>query len=142
MYILSGYICSMKKKKNSKKKFERLEDPWWNPDEEPMEEESEEVQLPMVNETMIQAFVNEWQPEDDERITDVHAFDVGELRERMQIYRTFDSKAPDPLPFYISRLEAHGFRMRMGFGGEQVILARRRNNGQGMELRTCDNTIS
>ena len=121
----------MKKKKRKSPKFERPEDPWWNPDEEPLDiEEEEKPELPLVNEMMIQTFVDEWQPEDDERITDVYAMNVGELRERMQIYRTFDSKAPDPLPFYIARLESHGFRMRTSFSGEQVILARKRNNGR------------
>lgn len=122
----------MEKKRKKPKKFERPDDPWWNPDEEPMDEGGDAPpELPFVNETMIQAFVDEWQPEDNERITDAYAMSVGELRERMQIYRTFDSKAPDPLPFYIARLEAHGFRMRTGFSGEQVILVRRRNNGKG-----------
>lgn len=121
----------MKKKRNQKKRFERPDDPWWNPDEEPMDDEEEIPELPFINESMIQTFVEEWQPENDERITDVYAMNVGELRDRMQIYRTFDSKAPDPLPFYIARLEAHGFRMRTGFSGEQVILVRRRNNGKG-----------
>lgn len=122
----------MEKKRKKPKNFERPDDPWWNPDEEPMDEGGDvPSELPFVNETMIQAFVDEWQPEDNERITDAYAMSVGELRERMQIYRTFDSKAPDPLPFYIARLEAHGFRMRTGFSGEQVILVRRRNNGKG-----------
>lgn len=121
----------MKKKRNQKKRFERPDDPWWNPDEEPMDDEEEIPELPFINESMIQTFVEEWQPENDERITDVYAMNVGELRDRMQIYRTFDSRAPDPLPFYIARLEAHGFRMRTGFSGEQVILVRRRNNGKG-----------
>ena len=122
----------MEKKRKNPKKFERPDDPWWNPDEEPMDEGGDAPsELPFVNETMIQAFVDEWQPEDNERIMDAYAMSVGELRERMQIYRTFDSKAPDPLPFYIARLEAHGFRMRTGFSGEQVILVRRRNNGKG-----------
>lgn len=122
----------MKKKRKQKKKFERPDDPWWNPDEEPMDEEEEIPELPFINESMIQSFVNEWQPEEDERISDVYAMDVGELRERMQIYRTFDSKAPDPLPFYIARLESHGFRLRTGFSGSPVILVRRRNNGKGI----------
>ena len=133
MHILSGYICGMKKKK--KKKFERPDDPYWNPDEEPMDDEGGEEAPPVVNEVLLQAFIDEWQPEDDERITDVHAFAVGELRERLQIYRTFDCKSADPLPCYIARLEAHGFRFRMGFGGEQVILARRRNNGKGFSIK-------
>ena len=120
----------MKRKK--KKKFERPDDPWWNPDEEPMDEvdDQEAEALPVVNEVLIQAFVNEWQPEHDERVTDVRAIGVGELRETLQIYRTFDCKSPDPLPFYIVRLESHGFRFRMGFGGEQVMLVRKRNNGK------------
>lgn len=123
----------MKKRRKQNKKFVRPDDPWWDPDEEPMDNEENDVpELPFVNESMIQTFVNEWQPEDDERITDVYAMDVGELRERMQIYRTFDSKMPDPLPFYIARLEAHGFHLRTGFSGVPVILVRRRNNGKGI----------
>lgn len=122
----------MNKKKGKQKKFERPDDPWWNPDEEPMEMSDEKEELPLVNEVLLQAFINEWQPESDERLTDVRAMGVGELRETLQIYRTFDCKSPDPLPCYIARLEGHGFRMRMGFGGEQVMLVRKRNNGKGI----------
>ena len=129
-----GYICSMKKKK----KFERPADPWWNPDEEPIEEEPSESPPPVVNETLIQAFVNEWQPESDERLPDVFAFGVGELRERMQIYRTFDCKSPDPLPYYLAILASHGFRFCTGFSGEQVVLVRKRNNGKGLSLTNKD----
>ena len=121
----------MKKKSSKQKKFERPDDPWWNPDEEQADEEDNEELSPVVNDVLLQAFINEWQPEADERLTDVRALGVGELRETLQIYRTFDCKSPDPLPFYIARLESHGFRFRMGFGGEQVMLVRKRNNGKG-----------
>lgn len=124
----------MKKKRRNPKKFVRPDDPWWNPDEEPVDTDEPEEEAPAVNEVLVQAFVDEWQPENDERLTDVHAFNVGELRERLQIYRTFDSKSPDPLPYYMARLEAHGFRFSMGFSGEQVILARKRNNGRGIVI--------
>ena len=133
-----GYICNMKKKgKKRPKRFERPEDPWWNPDEEPWDdgtEETEEEAAPVVNELLLQTFIEEWQPESDERITDVRAIGVGELREMLQIYRTFDCKSPDPLPFYMARLESHGFRFRMGFCGEQVMLVRKRNNGNGIQI--------
>lgn len=128
----------MKKKRSKQpKKFERPDDPYWNPDEEPWDDgadASEEEAVPFVNELLLQTFIDEWQPETDERLTDVRAIGVGELREVLQIYRTFDCKSPDPLPFYMARLEAHGFRFRMGFCGEQVMLVRRRNNGKGPVL--------
>lgn len=124
-------------KKKRKKKFERPDDPYWNPDEEPWDGEDDdngESADPVVNELLLQTFIDEWQPERDERLTDVRAINVGELREMLQIYRTFDCKSPDPLPYYMARLEAHGFRFRMGFGGEQVLLVRKRNNGKGMTI--------
>ena len=124
-----------KKSKKRTKKFERPEDPYWNPDEEPWDDGADEPEesAPFINELLLQTFIDEWQPEDDERIVDVRAVGVGELREMLQIYRTFDCKSPDPLPFYMARLEAHGFRLRMGFSGEQVMLIRRRNNGKGFK---------
>lgn len=124
-----------KKGKKKTKKFERPEDPYWNPDEEPWDDGADETEesAPFINELLLQTFIDEWQPEDDERIVDVRAVGVGELREMLQIYRTFDCKSPDPLPFYMARLEAHGFRFRMGFSGEQVMLMRRRNNGKGIQ---------
>lgn len=124
-------------KKKRKKKFERPDDPYWNPDEEPWDggdDDNGESADPVVNELLLQTFIDEWQPERDERLTDVRAINVGELREMLQIYRTFDCKSPDPLPYYMARLEAHGFRFRMGFGGEQVLLVRKRNNGKGMTI--------
>lgn len=125
-----------KKSKKRTKKFERPEDPYWNPDEEPWDDGADEPEesAPFINELLLQTFIDEWQPEDDERIVDVRAVGVGELREMLQIYRTFDCKSPDPLPFYMARLEAHGFRFRMGFSGEQVMLIRRRNNGKGIQV--------
>lgn len=125
-----------KKGKKRTKKFERPEDPYWNPDEEPWDDGADEPEesVPFINELLLQTFIDEWQPEDDERIVDVRAVGVGELREMLQIYRTFDCKSPDPLPFYMARLEAHGFRFRMGFSGEQVMLIRRRNNGKGIQV--------
>ena len=127
----------MKKGKKKKQKFERPDDPYWNPDEDPWideDEEDGELPAPVVNETIIQSFVDEWQPETDERLTDVRAIGVGELREILQIYRTYDCKSADPLPFYMAKLESHGFRFRMGFCGEQVMLVRKRNNGQGISI--------
>lgn len=127
----------MKKGKKKKQKFERPDDPYWNPDEDPWideDEEAGELPAPVVNETIIQSFVDEWQPETDERLTDVRAIGVGELREILQIYRTYDCKSADPLPFYMAKLESHGFRFRMGFCGEQVMLVRKRNNGQGISI--------
>lgn len=118
-----GYICIMKKK-SKQKKFKRPDDPYWNPDEEPADKEEA---LPVINETLLQSFVDEWQPEDNERLNDVRAIGIGELRELLQIYRTFDCKSPDPLPYYIARLESHGFRIRVSFDGEQSILVRKRN---------------
>lgn len=119
-----GYICIMKKTKKKPKGFNRPDDPYWNPDEEP---EDEREMLPVINETLLQSFVDEWQPEDDERLDDVRAIGIGELRELLQIYRTFDCKSPDPLPYYIARLESHGFRIRVSFDGDQSILVRKRN---------------
>ena len=128
----------MKKKgKKRTKKFERPDDPYWNPDEEPWDggdDDNDESADPVVNDLLLQTFIDEWQPESDERLTDVRAINIGELRETLQIYRTFDCKSPDPLPYYMARLESHGFRFRMGFGGEQVMLVRKRNNGKGIAL--------
>lgn len=127
----------MKKKAKKPKKFERPDDPYWDPDADPWDDgadEPEEAQTPFVNELLLQTFIDEWQPESDERLVDVRAIGVGELREILQIYRTFDCKSPDPLPFYMARLEAHGFRFRMGFSGEQVMLVRKRNNGRGISI--------
>jgi ribosomal protein L34 len=89
--------------------------------------DDEEEALPVVNESYVQAFADEWQAESDERLTYVRAFSLGEIREAMHVYRTFDSKAPDPLPNYLAALSSHGFQLRMGCSGEMVILASRRN---------------
>jgi hypothetical protein len=90
--------------------------------------DEEEEQVPVINETYVQAFADEWQPEHDERLPHVRAFSMGELREVMHVYRTFDSKMPDPLPYYIAALNSHGFGVQMGFGGELVLLASQRNH--------------
>lgn len=88
----------------------------------------------VVNSVFVQAFVDEYQPERDERMTGVLALSLGELREKMQVYRTFDCKSPDPLPFYLEELACHGFSVRMGFSGEMVMLVSRRNNGRGIKV--------
>ena len=124
----------MNKRRNSRNKFERPDDPYWNPDEDPIETPAEEYEMPLVNTVFLQAFVDEWQPEHDERIPDVRAINVGELRDILHIYRTFDCKSSDPLPFYIAQLESHGFHWQMGCSGEQVMLVRRRNNGKNQVL--------
>lgn len=95
------------------------------------EENEEEVEsVPIVNEAYVQAFADEWQPEHNERLSYVRAFSMGELREYMHIYRTFDAKAPDPLPCYLTSLASHGFDVKMGCSGELVLLASRRSNGR------------
>lgn len=137
----------MKEKKNrragKRMKFNRPDDPWWNPDNEDeyreaygeTDEETENSTPPVVvNRVYVQAFVDEYQPERDERMPGVLALSLGELRDKMQLYRTFDSKAPDPLPFYLEELACHGFGVRMGFGGEMVMLVSHRNNGKGMKV--------
>ena len=99
-------------------------------------EEREEIDEPVkVNEIYIQAFIEEFQPESDEQLEDVRALSMGELRDILQIYRTYDSKSPDPLPYYLPVLANYGFKVKMGFSGEQVILVSRRNNGRAKELK-------
>lgn len=101
------------------------------------EEEEENIDLnkmirrSLINESSVRAFIDEFQPETDERKSYVIAMSMGEIREHMNIYRTFDDKMPDPLPFYLERLEEDGFHVRMGFARELVILVSRRNNGKG-----------
>lgn len=89
-------------------------------------EEKEEVEFPRVNELFIQSFVNEYQPESDLLLADLVTFSMGELREVLQIYRTYDSKEADPLPYYLARLESFGFHVQMGFDGELVVPVSRR----------------
>lgn len=103
------------------------------------EEEEENIDLKMIrrsliNESSVRAFIDEFQPETDERKSYVIAMSMGEIREHMNIYRTFDDKMPDPLPFYLERLEEDGFHVRMGFARELVILVSRRNNGKGITI--------
>lgn len=142
------YICVMAKKKSSSKKkpFIRPDDPHWNPDDEvdylyvhgddneddAPDESSQEP--PVVNEIFLQSFIETFQPERNEKQEFVRALSMGELRDTLQIYRTFDSHQPDPLPFYLAALANHGFGVRMGSGGEQVMLVSRRNNGRAMEV--------
>lgn len=96
------------------------------------EEENKMIRRSLINESSVRAFINEFQPETDERKSYVIAMSMGEIREHMNIYRTFDDKMPDPLPFYLERLEEDGFHVRMGFARELVILVSRRNNGKGI----------
>lgn len=104
------------------------------------EEEEEGVDMSqilkrsLINEAIVQAFVNEFQPETDERLPYVKAFSMGELREYMHIYRTFDDKMPDPLPYYLERLEEDGFSVRIGFANEPVLLISRRDNGKSLSV--------
>lgn len=96
------------------------------------EEENKMIRRSLINESSVRAFIDEFQPETDERKSYVIAMSMGEIREHMNIYRTFDDKMPDPLPFYLERLEEDGFHVRMGFARELVILVSRRNNGKGI----------
>lgn len=135
--VTSIYICGM----NKKRKKSRVEKPAWINEkprwgwEDGEEEEEEESSLPaFVNEKLVDSFVYEYQPETNEAEEGVRALSVGELRDLLHIYRTFDSKSPDPLPFYLSLLESHGFSLRIGFAGEQVMLVRKRNNGKGFTI--------
>lgn len=128
-----------KKRNRSKKKgFVRPDDPFWNPDDEEdyrsaygHEEDEEPNALPTINETFLQAFIDKYQPEEDERLDYVRAFSMGELRDALQIYRTFDCKSPDPLPYYLNRLASDGFKVRIGCSGELVILVSRRGGMPG-----------
>lgn len=83
--------------------------------------EDEKATIPRVNELFIQSFVDEYQPEDDLSLNEVVTLSMGELRETLQIFRTFDSKEGDPLPYYLARLESFGFHVKMGFDGEIVL---------------------
>lgn len=98
------------------------------------EEENKMIRRSLINESSVRAFIDEFQPETDERKSYVIAMSMGEIREHMNIYRTFDDKMPDPLPFYLERLEEDGFHVRMGFARELVILVSRRNNGKGITI--------
>lgn len=86
--------------------------------------------LMFVNQDYLMAFINEFQPEQDERLKTTRAISMGELRERLNIYKEFGSKIPDALPRYLDELREHGFLVRMGFSGEPVLLVSRRNNGR------------
>lgn len=126
-----------KKKSDNAKRFKEyvddyLEERMGHTEDDAIVEEEVEAPMPIVNQLAVEGFVGEWQPADDEREKGVRAFTMGELREVMQIYRTFDSKAPDPLPHYINELGVHGFCLQMGFCGELVILARRRHRGSAL----------
>lgn len=135
--ITSLYICRMKKKQKrsrAEKPAWLEEKPRWGWEEDAPEEEEEQSAPALVNEKLIDSFVYEYQPETDEAAEGVRALSIGELRDLLHIYRTFDSKSPDPLPFYLSLLEGHGFGLRIGFAGEQVMLVRRRNNGKGFPV--------
>ncbi len=123
--------------KNRKSGLPRRRDDWDESRYDGYDEEADEQpEAPTVelNEAFLQAFVNEFQPEEDESAPDVRALSMGELREILQIYRTYDSKSPDPLPYYLSLLASHGFAVRIGYAGEQVVLVSQRNKGRGMVL--------
>jgi len=132
-----------KNKKGARRsEFERPDDPWWNPDNEEDynrayggEDGQEEEMAININQTFVQAFIDEFQPEHDEREQGVYAFGLGELRDKLHIYRTFDCKTPDPLPYYLDALAAHGFSVKLGFSGEMTMLVRRRNNGRGIQIK-------
>lgn len=96
------------------------------------------VKRSMVNEIVVRAFVSEYQPESDERQPFVIALSMGQVREYMQIFRTFDDKMPDPLQFYLERLEKDGFKIRMGFSNEPVLLVSHRNNGRTLRIEEPD----
>lgn len=133
-----------KKKSNNRKRkvFIRPDDPFWNPDDEQdyrdaygdEEDERESNEPPMVNEIFLQSFIEEWQPEQNEHLEGVRALSMGELRDALQIYRTFDSRQSDPLPAYLAALANHGFGIRVGFSRELVMLVSRRNNGRGVKV--------
>lgn len=85
-------------------------------------DQSTEELTPSVNECYIQSFISQWRPELNEREAHVRAIGMGELRELLLIYRTYDSKNPDPLPYYLERLSQEGFRLTTGFCGDPVLL--------------------
>lgn len=122
------------KKRGKTQRFTRQKDPYCNPDDEEDyrkaygddDEAEEEDKALVVNELFLQSFIDTYQPERDEHLSFVRALSMGELRDMMQVYRTFDCKTEDPLPLYLAALAGHGFRVTMGFSGEQVILVSRR----------------
>lgn len=128
-----------KKNKTNKESFGNII-PMWYPNthvdhcEETCEESETQEEEAKINDIYIQSFIEEFQPEHNERLKYVRAISMGELRDILQIYRTYDSKTPDPLPFYLAVLANYGFKARIGFNGEQVILVSRRNNGRAIEL--------
>lgn len=87
------------------------------------EDTNDELIAPTINECCIQSFLSQWRPELNERDPHVRAINIGELREMLLIYRTYDSKTSDPLPCYLDRLSQEGFRLTTGFSGEPVLLA-------------------
>ena len=135
LYSQSTSIHTMKQKSHRRRKKEITYDPF---DYEIQDEENDvdiEPAQSLVEECFINSFLNEYQPEENEAEEFTIALTIGQLREQLHIYRPFDSKMPDLFSAYIVALEEHGFRLRVGFSGEQVMLVSHRNNGKA--LRIC-----
>lgn len=122
----------MKGRKRSKKEIKY--DPFDYEDEEDFDAREDEAPS-LIEECFVNSFLNEYQPEENEADEFTIALTIGQLREQLHIYRPFDSKMPDLFAAYIAALEDHGFRLRVGFSGEQVMLVSHRNNGKA--LRIC-----